>query len=147
MSQNKRLFVAINVSDLMVSNFQPFLKKLKIGADQREIDLRWTVPENYHVTLSFIGNRNITEIPEFYSALEEAAKSFPAFNLKMEDVSAFPNETAGRVIYVGVQAKKILQNLKAKIDQELMAANLIAEVEDFTFIPHLTIARLRNPQH
>lgn len=144
----KRLFVAINTSNLFGPAFQPFLKKLKIGADQKEIAMRWTQPENYHVTLSFLGERPAGDIPRIFRALEEAVQISNPFALKMEDVSAFPSETNGRVIYVGVQSKRSLHQLKSTIDLKLVEHGLIKPSEIETeYSPHLTIGRLRNSQH
>lgn len=156
MQKTKRLFVAINVSESITKQFTPFLRKLKIGADHKDMALKWTPIQNYHITLHFIGDRSVEDLQSYKRVLQEVAGNFSAFQLKIEDISAFPSEMSGRVIYLGVQNKKILGELQNDLVHQLEVNGLLKGSADFAsayqrgpshYEPHLTIARLRNPQN
>ncbi len=78
--------------------------------------------------------------------LEKICTEFSEFDLKIEDIGAFSHEYEARVLWAGVQNKGYLNELKSALDAELLARNLIPEIEDREFIPHMTFAQLRNPK-
>ena len=140
----KRLFFALNATVPLEKSFAPFLKKIRIGADQREIGIRWTPPENYHVTVTFLGDTPEENIPGLQKVLSDVCSRFQSFDLKIEDISGFGNELDARVIYLGVQNKKYLNEFKQALDQALEEAGLLLHVDERNFVPHLTIGRMRN---
>jgi 2'-5' RNA ligase len=142
----KRLFFALNATVPLEKSFAPFLKKIRIGADQREVSVRWTPPENYHITVTFLGETPDENIPELKKTLEQVCTQFASFDLKIEDISGFSNEHDARVIYLGVQNKRYLNEFKQALDQALEQNNLLTHVDKRGFVPHLTIGRLRNPK-
>lgn len=146
MSETRRLFFALNATDPIVKTFVPFHKKLKINADQREIPVKWTPLENYHVTITFLGDTSIEHLEKLQEALTEVCNSFPPFDLKIEDIGAFNNEHDARVIWLGVQNKKSLKNFKDKLEEKLSELNWDWKPEDRDFKPHLTIGRIKNPK-
>ncbi|HEY1080535.1 MAG TPA: RNA 2',3'-cyclic phosphodiesterase, partial [Bdellovibrio sp.] len=66
--------------------------------------------------------------------------------LKIEDLSAFSSETEARVLWLGVQNKKCLGELKHALDEALLQAEILDHPDQRIFQPHLTIGRLRNPR-
>ncbi|MNK11923.1 2'-5'-RNA ligase [compost metagenome] len=146
MSEKRRLFFALNATDPIAQSFVPFHKKLRINADQRETVVKWTPLDNYHVTVTFLGNTDVDSIPVLQETLTAVCNDFPPFELKVEDVGAFSSETDARVIWLGVQNKKVLNEFKDTLDEKIAALNLDIASERRDFVPHLTIGRLRNPK-
>ena len=142
----KRLFVAVDLGSSLSESFFSTLKKLKINADKKELFLRWTPPENYHATVTFIGETDASRIPEVQKCIEKVCYEFTSFDLKIEDIGAFSHEHEARVLWAGVQNKRYLNELKNALDTELVAQGLIPDFEDREFVPHMTFARLRNPK-
>ena len=100
--------------------------------------VRWVPPENYHLTLRFIG-----ELPRFRAEeVDEALSGLraAAFSLELNGVGTF--EKAGRVtsLWVGVDRNPALDHLQAKVETALQRAGL--ERERRRFQPHVTLARL-----
>ena len=100
--------------------------------------VRWAPPENYHVTLRFIG-----ELPKWRAEeVDEALASLraPAFALQLAGVGAFSK--AGRVtsLWVGVERTPALDHLQQKVETALHRAGVERERRRFT--PHVTLARL-----
>lgn len=100
--------------------------------------------DNYHCTLNFLGETDTALLPELTSILEEVSKRHQSFDLKIHGAEAFPESGKGRVIYVGVQNSKELRALQEDC-LELLRARF--HPEERPYVPHLTIARLRNPRN
>ncbi|WP_413295075.1 RNA 2',3'-cyclic phosphodiesterase [Bdellovibrio sp. HCB185ZH] len=143
---NKRLFFALNATDPLSTTFLPTYKKLKINADQKELVIKWVPPENFHITVSFLGETPEDSIPALSQALQDACEQTKPFDLKIDDISAFSSEHDARTLWLGVQNKKALGEFKDRLDEILKERNLLTFIDKRDFTPHLTIARLRNPK-
>ncbi|MGE5084818.1 MAG: RNA 2',3'-cyclic phosphodiesterase [Bacillota bacterium] len=141
----KRLFLALNATDPLSTTFLPTYKKLKINADQKDMTVKWVPPENFHVTVTFLGDITEENIPLLLECLQEACNETRPFDLKVDDVGAFSSEHDARVLWLGIQNKKCLGEFKQLLDQLLEDRKLLTHPEFREFKPHLTFARLRNP--
>src|SRR3954451_20881982 len=116
-----RLFVGIG--------FPPELK-LRLSLLCTELPgARWVDPGNFHLTLRFIG-----EITEDLAG-------------EVDMALAGPGVFGGRrphALWVGVERSAELIRLRDKIEQALIRAGL--EPEQRKFAPHVTLARLRDPE-
>ncbi|WP_413288757.1 RNA 2',3'-cyclic phosphodiesterase [Bdellovibrio sp. HCB337] len=139
----KRLFLAIATRDGLEESATQIVKKLRINADQKQLDIRWTPFENYHVTLVYLGSTNETKIPEIEILMQEAAEITAPFHLKISDVGAYPDEFTSRVLWFGVQNSRALRGLQSLLVEKLKDKNY--QLENREYSPHLTIGRLRNP--
>ena len=99
---------------------------------------RWVAPENFHVTLRFIGEVDRVQAEEIDLAL--AAIRAPPLVLTLAGIGTFAK--AGRVItlWTGVDRNDLLDHLHGKIETALQRAGL--EPERRRFNPHVTLARL-----
>lgn len=140
----KRLFFAINATDPLAKDFLPTFKKLKINADKQDISIKWVQLDNLHITVTFLGTQSVDKIEDFQEALKNVCSQFAPFDLKIEDVGAFANEHDARVLWLGVQNKKVFAEFKSLLDRYLFAKELLTEPDEREFSPHLTIGRLRN---
>lgn len=139
-----RLFIAIGAQSIS-SDVQERLKKLKVNLKKKEIEHRWVPPENYHITINFLGEVEEQKLTELKSILTEVTGSFPPFELKLNGVGAYPASRSGRVIWMGVQNSITLRDLQRRCSDELTSQGW--QVEDREYRPHLTLARLRSPRN
>ncbi len=103
---------------------------------------RWVPAENLHITLRFIGEvagHQAEEIDHALAALR--ARRFP---LVLAGVGTFSRAGRETALWVGVERSQQLDLLQSKIETALQRAGL--EPERRRFVPHLTLARLDNPQ-
>jgi len=102
------------------------------------IGARWTPPENYHLTLRFIGEvpRHVAEDLDATLAGVQAR----AFAIELAGVGVA--EKAGRVsaLWAGVTRNPALDHLRSKVEVALQRAGLPPERR--RFIPHVTLARI-----
>ena len=99
---------------------------------------RWIDPENYHLTLRFIGDVDDTVAHEAASALGRVRRA--PFDLHLEGVISFGGRKP-RAIVSGVSAPQALMDLQA--EQERLMRRIGFEPEGRKYIPHVTLARLR----
>lgn len=100
---------------------------------------RWIDVENYHLTLRFFGDIEGHIADEIANALDRVRK--PSFTLTLSGVSAFGSKKP-HSIYAGVRPSPELTGLQAEIERISKRLGLPADARKF--VPHVTIARLRN---
>src|SRR5580698_10988098 len=101
---------------------------------------RWVPPENYHLTLRFIG-----EIPGHVARdVDDALLGLRAkgFALTLTGMGTFAKGGISNALWVGVERTPSLDHLRNKIETALQRCGL--EPERRRFQPHVTLARLDN---
>jgi 2'-5' RNA ligase len=124
-----RLFVALALPDTLRTQLSMLAGGIQ-GA-------RWVPPENYHLTLRFIGEVEGWRADEVDEALS-TIRCKP-FELCLRGVGTF--EKAGKIqsLWVGVEKSDELTRLQAKVETALQRIGL--DPERRRFAPHVTLAR------
>jgi RNA 2',3'-cyclic 3'-phosphodiesterase len=104
---------------------------------------RWVAPENYHLTVAFLGSVDPARLPDVLRALQISAPRASPFDVPLDTVGAFPNARRPRVVWVGPGlAVPAFGALCGVVRHELAALG-------FTFEPHadahVTLARAAGP--
>lgn len=102
---------------------------------------RWTPPENFHLTLRFIGEVPPSRAEEIDAAL--LALRGRGFDLVLKGVGTFAKGEQENTLWVGVERTPALEALQAKVETALQRAGCPPERR--RFFPHVTLARLRDP--
>jgi len=103
-------------------------------------EARWVAPENYHITLRFIGETPAYRAEEIDHTL--AALKARSFDLTLAGVGTFTRSGRSTQLWVGVERNPRLDHLQNKIETALQRIGL--EPERRRFAPHITLARLDN---
>lgn len=101
---------------------------------------RWTKVENYHVTLTFIGEVSEAQIDDIDEAL--AGIDCPAFDLEIAGTGSFAQGDDPKVLWLGLTENPTLKLLKQRIDSALDRYGIAFERRS-RFTPHITLARFR----
>jgi len=141
----KKLFLAIATHDGLEVSAAQIIKKLRMSADQKQMEVRWVPIDNFHVTLLFLGATRDEKVIEVESMMAEVAAQTAPFTLKISDIGAFPDEFKSRILWFGVQNSKALRSLQSNLTEKFFEKNYPSDKREFA--PHLTIARLRNPHN
>jgi RNA 2',3'-cyclic 3'-phosphodiesterase len=104
---------------------------------------RLSPPDNWHITLRFLGRIDEATYERFLNSLEPVSTR-RRFRIRLEGLGAFPNEKRATVVWVGVdQGGDKLADLADCAEDAAVSAGL--ESEERPYRPHLTIARVRPP--
>jgi len=125
-----RLFSAIEIPP-SIGRRLTLLRAGLIGA-------RWIDPENYHLTLRFIGDVDGATARDFTMALGEI--EVPAFEIKLNGLGSFGGRKP-RAIFAGIAPSTPLETLQRANERAAREAGLPPEGRNFK--PHVTLARLR----
>lgn len=100
---------------------------------------RWIDPENYHITLTFIGDVDNRTADEVSYELERLSHS-DSFTIRLSYLGVFGGGTP-RALYAGVENNEALGRLQAAQERVLRRAGIDPETR--RFVPHVSLARLR----
>lgn len=136
-----RVFIAIEcppeLRQKLDQTIQAFKKQISFPA------FRWVKPDSIHLTLKFLGEIPSMKVPPLTQALEKATAEQPSFQISVGGVGVFPNIRQPRVFWAGLQFPDSLLTLQNRIEEE--TAPLGFPRENRPFSPHLTLARISNP--
>jgi 2'-5' RNA ligase len=100
---------------------------------------RWVDPDNYHVTLRFIGNVDDGIAHEVASLLGRVRRG--PFELRVDGVTSFGGKKPRAVVATLSQAQPLME---AQAEQERLMQRIGLEPEGRKYTPHVTLARLRD---
>lgn len=132
-----RLFIAITLNDDIKEKLYQLITLLQKNADASNGS--FTLKENLHLTLNFIGETNRLELVK--QAMNQAvAKAKPeSFSLGFGGFGRFKRRE-GDIYWVGVEENAKLSSLQKELIKELKEAGFF-DIDDREFKPHLTLAR------
>ncbi len=137
-SPSYRLFVAV-----------PLWQEFRVGAI-RYIDelmryrwpLRWVKPENWHLTLQFLGDVPVSQVPGLSVALKKAVQKHSPFEIELGEMGGFPRLSKARVLWVGVKrGREPLLELARSAREGCLAGGCPGDKKPFE--AHLTLARAK----
>ncbi|RJP19233.1 MAG: RNA 2',3'-cyclic phosphodiesterase [Candidatus Omnitrophota bacterium] len=135
-----RAFISINLTAAVRDAILRFQKE----QDQKIHNIRWTKPDNIHLTLKFLGEVEDQTAETLAQILPPVARQFSPFPLEIAGIGTFPPRGPLSILWMGVKkGLSSLTALEAQIRQAMEAADIPFDKK--AFVPHLTIARaIRN---
>jgi RNA 2',3'-cyclic 3'-phosphodiesterase len=100
---------------------------------------RWIDPQNYHLTLRFIGDVDDVTAHEVASMLGRVKRN--AFELHLDGVTSFGGRKPRAVIAAVAPAQPLLE---VQAEHERLMQRIGLEPEGRKYTPHVTLARLRD---
>ncbi|MBL7996177.1 RNA 2',3'-cyclic phosphodiesterase [bacterium] len=133
-----RTFIAIDLPSnirkditLIQQNLRPHFSRAIVS---------WVRPENIHLTLKFLGNVLMTDIPKIITACEFVKKD-RAFELQLNGIGFFPGLHKPKVLWCGYESSAVLSEVQNQIETALIPMGFVAENKPF--VAHLTLARIK----
>jgi 2'-5' RNA ligase len=138
-----RIFCAIDLPAGVRASLMSRIKSLREAVPNAQPS--WSREENIHLTMKFLGEIQTSRITDLSKAATQAAGYFSPFQVTVEDTGVFTKRGVPRVLWIGVKDKsgKLLK-FHALLEERCAQEGFTREERPFH--PHLTIARLRNPQ-
>ena len=134
-----RSFVAIELPEEAKKGLARLRRQLE--RDEHKF-VKWVDPGGIHLTLKFLGNILSKRVTEITEAMGKAVQGISPFRLEISGLGAFPSLKQARVLWVGIGGElDQLSTLQQNIDSVLAALGFARE--ERPFVPHLTLARVR----
>ncbi len=133
-----RLFTGIAIDQAVIENLSGLVDVLRPKAK-----LNWSPPENYHVTIKFLGECAEDQLESILTVLEQVPRP-GEFEVVIEGLGFFPNARSPHVFWAGVTAPAQLVRLASDVDGGLRELGIPAEERKYS--PHLTLARVKAGQ-
>jgi 2'-5' RNA ligase len=133
----KRLFIAIDPEPALLDTIFRLTSTLKREYPIKGV--RYTAPQNLHLTFLFLGDIDEDLIPQIGDKLERICRNFTEFDLEFSNLGAFPSQHNPRIIWLGVKHPESVTALAKAIIHD---TGLVAEPEKAGFTPHLTLGRV-----
>jgi 2'-5' RNA ligase len=133
-----RLFLAVDLPDSLAPAVADLQDRLRDAAG-----LRFTDPEQAHVTLKFLGDVPEPRVEAVESAVEAALADADVdpFEATVGGLGVFPSLDYVSVVWVGFHTGgPELTRLHEAIERAVVAAGF--DPEDHEFTPHVTVARM-----
>ena len=109
----------------------------------RRIPGRGVRPENWHITLRFLGDTSAVQADAIRAHLDQHLMVEP-FRLRLSGLGGFPKQRKASVLWMGLTGD--LEPLNALADEcETAAVKAGLEPEGRPFHPHVTLSRIRPP--
>lgn len=126
----RRIFLALNLSSKA--------KQGLLGYQENwpELKARWTMPENLHVTLMFLGNTSEKELKEVQRIVKEVAVKHKPFSFSLSQIVYGPTEKQPKMIWAKGTISKELLSLHKDL------ARTLEYHTEHPFSLHITLARL-----
>jgi 2'-5' RNA ligase len=123
-----RLFIGLPIPAELANTLAPHARTIPLAK------ARWTAPENYHLTLVFLGEVAEQRLPSIENELKELDLS--PFPIRLTNLNIFPR--AG-VLIAEVDPTRRLLHLQAQIVSRMARCGFVPEERPYH--PHLTLAR------
>lgn len=134
-----RAFIAIDLPVEARTALTDFQNRLKAIVPPNTV--RWTGPQNIHLTLHFLGNIAANEVVKVIEVLESRSAAYPPFSLTLAGLGCFPNLRRPRIVWVGVEGDTAsLVGLHHDVGQQLKVIDFRPEARPYS--PHLTLGRV-----
>lgn len=134
----KRIFVTIDLPDE--------IKRALLSNEKRwkNLHIRWINFFKMHITFSFLGEVNRSQLDLILLEIKETASKVSAFEISLDKICLGPDQAHPTMFWAIVNIDENLQNLKKIIDKKLKLQGFEQEKQEFK--PHIVIARARGNQ-
>jgi 2'-5' RNA ligase len=109
------------------------------------LNAKWIKSGNVHLTVVFMGDVEMDEIPAIKEKIEKVCLTYGAFNISLKGLGCFPHARKPRVIWVGVDGDlERMSSFRDTLLERLITFGIKEEKRRFK--PHLTLGRFRKPK-
>jgi RNA 2',3'-cyclic 3'-phosphodiesterase len=134
----KRIFIGIGFEEKQ--RLRELVSSLRSAMTNESV--KWTDPDNIHITLAFLGNTDENSLPVLADYLRENCESSGQFELLLKGLGLFKNIRDPKILWTGIEQSAELKQLHVRVQDAVLKAGL--KTEDRPFSPHVTLGRIRS---
>ncbi len=134
----KRLFIGIPIES------PKSVQQVEVWKNEAQLNrnvLNWTIPENWHITLFFLGSTDESAVSLLQQLIDDSFITIPAYQTNLCGVGVFPNTHNPKVLWIGLQNIQPLMFAFSKLGELLQKTGFSFDQKPLK--PHLTIARVK----
>ncbi len=141
----KRIFIAINLPTEIKEKIARIVERINVEKILDDSSFRWASPDNWHLTISFLGNQPDEAIGPILQSIKETAKEFTAPTVEFEKIIMAPPDKPARMIWLcgTKQTSESLGEIKKYLEDLLIKNGVRFKMENRLFNVHLTLARFQ----
>lgn len=142
----RRLFISLDIPEDLKKALSRELEKVR---HQFTDDIRFIDPEQWHVTIVFLGQQEDEAVGRIIKAMKETADNFDAPEIEFSDISYGPKDGAPRMIWLNgsIASSKNLQILKDDIENSLIDERIVFGREYRQLSIHVTLAKFLSAEN
>lgn len=133
MEQTGRLFIAAELPDAVIRALELFSSEL-----QQRTRGKFVSPDNYHVTLAFLGDTSLILVPEITALIQKAADRFCSIPVSLSQPGYF-GKPGNAIYWYGIDHAAPLVHLAERLRQLLRLSGI--RFDEKPVLPHITLAR------
>jgi len=134
-----RLFTAIELPE----NIKNYLSETQQKLKQFCPNANYSHKQNLHITLVFIGECDVSQLPKINDGIEKICRNHESFKISLNNLGSFPpkNNSDGYIVWTDILPNSNLNDLRNDLTEELFIINILKEKEKRGYKPHLTLSR------
>jgi RNA 2',3'-cyclic 3'-phosphodiesterase len=134
-----RAFIAIALPESIIAFLGKLQDQLKTGG----LPMKWTRPENIHLTLKFLGDISQGAVTAAGDVIAETVSRYSPITLSASGIGVFPGIRRPNVLWTGISGQTdVLAALQRDLDGRLYERLGVAP-EKRRFTGHLTLGRVK----
>jgi len=137
---SKRVFFAFQLEPSVVESLHDCVTRLNKASQFTPVRMRFVPPENYHLTLHFLGSIEQPQVNALEDFLKNSTMPIPSFTIDVTGLGYFPNPKSPKVLWAGVsKGSDQIKLLYDYLAGELTERGVI--LQHTNFHAHITLAR------
>ena len=133
-----RTFIALKLPSSLKQEL--FGQAKILAAQDKRQHIRWLPPENYHLTLAFLGDVDSVRLSGLQFALEQKLEFVKAVPCKISAISPFP---FSRPKIIAALLERTVELLQLQTDVANCTQSFVIYSKCRRFVPHVTLGRLK----
>lgn len=99
----------------------------------------WTRPENFHLTVAFLGYVDDENLPEYCDAIARVCAPVDPFEVLLDRITLAPHDDDPRILWLRGEGNKQFDALREKVEKVTGAFSRDRK----SSVPHITLGRVR----
>jgi RNA 2',3'-cyclic 3'-phosphodiesterase len=131
----KHVFIAVELPSSVKAKLEHACGRIKEHYSFKT----WVHPEDYHITLAFLGKTESSKLDKLKGLLKDIAIKQSVFSTVINHFGFFGNKKQPRIFWTGMKKQPELYNLQRQVAHACEKAGIILESRPYS--PHITLAR------
>ncbi len=142
----RRLFISLDIPEDLKKSISRELEKVRY---QFTDDVRFVDPEQWHITIVFLGQQEDEAVGRVIRAMKQTTDNFDAPEIEFSDISYGPKVGEPRMIWLNgtLKSSKSLQILKDHIENSLIDERITFSREHRHISIHVTLAKFMSARN